>query len=169
MTAVLPLAQGRSVASLSSSRCHGQHLTYSCCLTTKGYDHKTPIRTSFDQRFDRYSQLSNALLLCSSRAAGRASGAHGAAARSPWLQGGDGGEPGPHRGTAEAGQFPLPLCVFTSCTQRTVPRLCCPCSPTVLPLCLDCGAPSVLHSKRCALERCSKPVSYTHLTLPTKA
>ena len=26
-------------------------------LTTKGYDHKTPIRTSFDQRFDRYSQL----------------------------------------------------------------------------------------------------------------
>ena len=27
-------------------------------LTTKGYDHKTPIRTSFDQRFNRYSQLS---------------------------------------------------------------------------------------------------------------
>ena len=24
-------------------------------LTTKGYDHKTPIRTSFDQRFNRYS------------------------------------------------------------------------------------------------------------------
>ena len=27
-------------------------------LTTKGFDHKTPIRTSFDQRFSRYSQLS---------------------------------------------------------------------------------------------------------------
>ena len=27
-------------------------------LTTKGYDHKTPIRTSFDQRCNRYSQLS---------------------------------------------------------------------------------------------------------------
>ena len=27
-------------------------------LTTKGFDHKTPIRTSFDQRFNRYSQLS---------------------------------------------------------------------------------------------------------------
>ena len=26
-------------------------------LTTKGYDHKTPIRTSFDQRFNRCSQL----------------------------------------------------------------------------------------------------------------
>ena len=26
-------------------------------LTTKGYDHKTPIRTSFDRRFNRYSQL----------------------------------------------------------------------------------------------------------------
>ena len=28
-----------------------------CALTTKGYDHKTPIRTSFDQRFDRYSTV----------------------------------------------------------------------------------------------------------------
>ena len=27
-------------------------------LTTKGYDHRTPIRTSFDQRFNRHSQLS---------------------------------------------------------------------------------------------------------------
>ena len=27
-------------------------------FTTKGYDHKTPIRTSFGQRFNRYSQLS---------------------------------------------------------------------------------------------------------------
>ena len=27
-------------------------------LTTKGYDHKTPIRASFDQRFNRYSHLS---------------------------------------------------------------------------------------------------------------
>ena len=27
-------------------------------LTTKGYDHKTPIRTSFEQRFNRYAQLS---------------------------------------------------------------------------------------------------------------
>ena len=32
-------------------------LTGARSLTTKGFHHKTPIRTSFDQRFNRYSQL----------------------------------------------------------------------------------------------------------------
>ena len=41
--------------------CHDyflQRRVLRCRLTTKGYEHKTPIRTSFDQRFNRHSQQS---------------------------------------------------------------------------------------------------------------
>ena len=51
----------RQQASITGSAMAGSvPQVWSRVFTTKGYDHKTPIRTLFDQRFNRYSQLYSA-------------------------------------------------------------------------------------------------------------